>query len=243
MFGDSDEGSTRGRNGYLYPAGCRDDAMIVNVAGSTGVQHSDDSLVSKLSSKIDAPIISSGVRTMVNISDSAEFSAQELDKNTENLANAYMCSRLRSSCSLINQTSRSYGSLNPYMSKRTTSFYLFDLVGMIQHGKCSCSAINTVLPVHLIPVQLLALNIHDNKKRAYSENISATETTSRDSPLSIMSSQSNRRSNGVVFVPICPPPSYQPPKGQTVQQIISSPLLPTTVQVAVLNRIFKLHIS
>ncbi|KAK6103777.1 PH domain family protein [Brugia pahangi] len=166
------------RNGYLYPAGCRDDAMIVNVAGSMGVQHSDDSLVSKLSSKIDAPIISSGVRTMVNISDSAEFSAQELDKNTENLANAYMCSRLRSSCSLINQTSRSYGSLNPYI-----------------------------------------------------ENISATETTSRDSPLSIMSSQSNRRSDGVVFVPICPPPSYQPPKGQTVQQIISSPLLPTAVQM------------
>lgn len=58
---------------------------------------------------------SSGVRTTVNISDSAELSAQELDKNTENLANAYMCSRLRSSCSLINQTSRSYGSLNPYM--------------------------------------------------------------------------------------------------------------------------------
>lgn len=57
----------------------------------------------------------SGVRTTVNISDSAELSAQELDKNTENLANAYMCSRLRSSCSLINQTSRSYGSLNPHV--------------------------------------------------------------------------------------------------------------------------------
>ncbi|VDM10572.1 unnamed protein product, partial [Wuchereria bancrofti] len=132
------------RNGYLYPAGCHDDATVVNVAGSTGVEHSDDSLVSKLSSKIDAPIISSGVRTTVNISDSAEFSAQELDKNTENLANAYMCSRLRSSCSLINQTSRSYGSLNPYI-----------------------------------------------------ENIAANETTSRDSPLSIMSSQSNRRCDGV----------------------------------------------
>ncbi|EJD76466.1 hypothetical protein LOAG_16595 [Loa loa] len=166
------------RNGYLYQAECHEDATMVNVIGSMGVQHSDDSLVSKLSFKIDAPIISSGVRTTVNISDSAELSAQELDKNTENLANAYMCSRLRSSCSLINQTSRSYGSLNPYI-----------------------------------------------------ENIAVAETTSRDSPLSIISSQSNRHCNGVAFVPICPPPSYQSPKGQTVQQKAPSPLLPTAVQM------------
>lgn len=57
----------------------------------------------------------SGIRTTVNISDSAELSAQQLDKNTENLANAYMCNRSRSSCSLINPISRSYGSLNPHM--------------------------------------------------------------------------------------------------------------------------------
>uniref|UniRef100_A0A915PYT4 PH domain-containing protein n=1 Tax=Setaria digitata TaxID=48799 RepID=A0A915PYT4_9BILA len=166
------------RNGYLYPAECNEDATVVNVADSTGVEHSDDSLVSKLSSRIDAPIISSGIRTTVNIGDSAELSAQELDKNTENLANAYMCSRLRSSCSLTNQISRSYGSLNPYI-----------------------------------------------------ENMTATETTSRDSPLSVMSSQSNRRCDGIAFVPICPPPSYQPPKGQAVQQSNPSPLLPTAVQM------------
>ncbi|CAG9534872.1 unnamed protein product [Cercopithifilaria johnstoni] len=166
------------RNGYLYQAGCQEDATVISVPSGIGVEHSDNSLPSKLSSKIDVPIISSGVRTTVNISDSAELSAQELDKNTENLANAYMCSRLRSSCSLINQTSRSYGSLNPYI-----------------------------------------------------ENIAVAETTSRDSPLSVMSSQSNRRCDGVAFVPICLPPSYQPPKGQTVQQIASSPLLPTAVQM------------
>ncbi|KAM3718394.1 Protein melted [Dirofilaria immitis] len=168
------------RNSYFYPtAECHEDTTVINIANNTGVEHSDDSLVSKLSSKIDAPIISSGVRTTVNISDSAELSAQELDKNTENLANAYMCSRLRSSCSLINQTSRSYGSLNPYI-----------------------------------------------------ENIAIVETTSRNSPLSIMSSQSNRRCDGIAFVPICPPPSYQPPKCQAMQQqTIPSPLLPTAVQM------------
>lgn len=80
-------------------------------------------------------------------------------------------------------------------------------------------------------------------KISSSENITIAETTSRDSPLSIMSSQSNRRCDGIAFVPICPPPSYQPPKGQTMQQTAPSPLLPTAVQVTVLNRIIKFHIS
>ncbi|VDM93955.1 unnamed protein product [Onchocerca ochengi] len=51
-----------------------------------------------------------------------------------------------------------------------------------------------------------------------------------------MSSQSNRHCDGIAFVPICPPPSYQPPKGQIVhqqqqQQTIISSLLPTAVQI------------
>ncbi|VDN04493.1 unnamed protein product [Thelazia callipaeda] len=171
------------RNCYMYPTGtpsaCADNASLLNVTESKGGQQSDDSIFSKLSFKNDAPIISSGVCTTVNISDSAELSAQELDKNTENLANAYMCSKLRSSCSLTNHTSRSFGSLNPYM-----------------------------------------------------ENVVAADMPSRDSPLSIISSsQSNRGCDGVSFVPICPPPSYQPPKSQTMPQTSPLPLLPTAVQI------------
>lgn len=58
----------------------------------------------------------SGIRTTVNIGDSGvgDHSAQELDKNTETLANAYMNNRNRSNCSLTNHKSRSYASLNPY---------------------------------------------------------------------------------------------------------------------------------
>lgn len=96
--------------------------------------------------------------------------------------------------------------------------------------------------VHFVPcnktifkclfVYLIFIQIRFNKENFfYSENIAVAETTSRDSPLSIISSQSNRRCDGVAFVPICLPPSYQPPKEQAVQQINPSPLLPTAVQV------------
>lgn len=80
---------------------------------------------------------------------------------------------------------------------------------------------------------------HNSIAAFYSENLAIVETKSRDSPLSIMSSQSNRRCDGAAFVPICLPPSYQPPNGQTRQQVVPSPLLPTAVQIVILNKIFK----
>lgn len=165
----------RVRNGLLNPSS-NEEITVINVVN--GTDQSQESITSKMSSKADAPIISSGIRTTVNISDSgAEHSAHELDKNTENLANAYMSSRMRSSCSLTNNKSRSFASLNPY-----------------------------------------------------GENVTVVDTASRDSPLSVVSSYAGRRADGSLFAPVCPPPSYHPPKGHTLPQA-SAALVPTAVQI------------
>uniref|UniRef100_F1KT96 Protein melted n=1 Tax=Ascaris suum TaxID=6253 RepID=F1KT96_ASCSU len=164
------------RNGLLSPSSNEEITVVSVLNGNT---QSQESLASKMSSsRIDPPIISSGIRTTVNISDSgAEYSAHELDKNTENLANAYMSSRMRSSCSLTNQKSRSFASLNPYC-----------------------------------------------------DNVTVVDTASRDSPLSIVSSQAGRRIDTSSFMPVCPPPTYHPPKGHTLPQA-TAPVLPTAVQI------------
>ncbi|VDK49284.1 unnamed protein product [Anisakis simplex] len=184
------------RNGLLNPSS-NEEITVINVMN--GSAQSQESVASKMSSpRFDhAPIISSGIRTTVNISDSgAEHSAHELDRNTETLANAYMSSRMRSSCSLTNQKSRSYASLNPYGGENVT-------------------VIET-----------------------------AAATASRDSPLILSSSAASAAaaSSGVVvnqnrrlidsslFVPICPPPSYNSRKGNTLPQTSPS-LLPTAVQI------------
>uniref|UniRef100_A0A183UNQ0 Protein melted-like protein n=1 Tax=Toxocara canis TaxID=6265 RepID=A0A183UNQ0_TOXCA len=188
----------RVRNGLLNPSS-NEEITVINVLN--GNAQSQESLASKMSSsRADPPIISSGIRTTVNISDSgAEHSAHELDKNTENLANAYMSSRMRSSCSLTNQKSRSFASLNPYG---------FSLVILVLLNK------------------FLLLK----SRNFFSDNVTVVDTASRDSPLSIVSSHASRRIDASSFVPVCPPPSYHPPKGHTLPQA-TPPLIPTAVQI------------
>ncbi|KAK0395297.1 hypothetical protein QR680_001211 [Steinernema hermaphroditum] len=215
-----EENRSRSRN---FDSATADEITIIPVAGAD--DRSQDSIdVPKRSSYInDAPIISSGIRTVVDVSDSYLNNPREIefDRDMRTMVDFYNRNR-------PDYENRSRASLTPSNGTRTTvnvNDSLLDTSRITDTDK----DIRTVLEWSKQRNNLdqsdsrsrnsFALSSSNN--RSQNENITVVETPLSASKRSVQSNYSQVR----------PPPLYQPPKGNSLSVPSPTPFGHTAVQI------------